>query len=128
MRTLERRTKGDWRPAVNQDAPAYGRKAVIYATCFGNYNNPDIGVALRNILAHNGVETEVVYPGCCGMPQMEQGDMAAVAESARTVAAELRPWIDKGYDIIGLVPHRQSQYCLRPDRNARRSSARPAGG
>ncbi len=104
MRTLDRRTKGDWRPAVNEDAPAFGRKAVIYATCFGNYNNPDIGVALRNILAHNGVETEVVYPGCCGMPQMEQGDLAAVAESAKTVAAELRPWIDKGYDVIGLVP------------------------
>ena len=27
-------------PAVNRDAPAYGRKAVIYATCFPNYNEP----------------------------------------------------------------------------------------
>ncbi|MPY73203.1 MAG: glycerol-3-phosphate dehydrogenase [Alphaproteobacteria bacterium] len=89
---------------VDRDAPAYGRKAVIYATCYGNYNNPEIGVATRAVLARNGVETEVVYPGCCGMPQLEQGDIAKVAEKAGRVAAELRPWIDKGYDVIALVP------------------------
>jgi len=91
-------------PAVNKDAPAYGRKAVLYATCFANYNNPSIGVAARSILARNGVETEVVYPRCCGMPQLEQGDIAAVAESAKATAADLKPWIDKGYDVIALVP------------------------
>jgi glycerol-3-phosphate dehydrogenase subunit C len=89
---------------VNAAAPARGRKAVLYATCYGNYNNPEIGVATRAVLARNGVETEVVYPGCCGMPQLEQGDIAKVAEKARRVAAELRPWIDKGYDVIALVP------------------------
>jgi glycerol-3-phosphate dehydrogenase subunit C len=91
-------------PQVNAAAPAHGRKAVLYATCYGNYNNPEIGVATRAVLALNGVETEVVYPGCCGMPQLEQGDIAKVAEKARRVAAELRPWIDKGYDVIALVP------------------------
>lgn len=89
---------------VNRSAPAFGRKAVLYATCFVNYNNPRIGVAARAVLALNGVETEVVYPSCCGMPQLEQGDLAKVAENARRVAAELKPWIEKGYDIIALVP------------------------
>src|SRR5207302_9079754 len=78
--------------------------AVLYATCFVNYNNPSIGEATRAVLARNGVETEVVYPRCCGMPQLEQGDLAAVAASARRVAASLGAWIDKGYDIIALVP------------------------
>jgi glycerol-3-phosphate dehydrogenase subunit C len=91
-------------PEVNTEAPAHGRKAVIYATCYGNYNNPEIGIATRAVLARNGVETEVVYPGCCGMPQLEQGDIEKVAAKARTVAGELRPWIDKGYDVIALVP------------------------
>ena len=44
---------------VNPAAPAYGRKAVLYATCFSNYNNPEIGMAARRVLAHNGVATEV---------------------------------------------------------------------
>jgi len=91
-------------PAVNREAPAFGRKALLYATCFVNYNNPDIGTAARAVLARNGVETEVAHPRCCGMPKLEHGDLAAVADSARAVAAELRPWIDKGYDIIALVP------------------------
>jgi len=89
---------------INRSAPGFGRKAVLYATCFGNYNSPEIGVAAREVLAKNGVETEVVYPGCCGMPQLEQGDIAGVADNARQVAAELTPWIKKGYDIISLVP------------------------
>ncbi len=89
---------------VERDAPAFGRKAVLYATCFVNYNNPDIGMATRNVLARNGVETEVVYPTCCGMPQLEHGDMARVAERARTVAAAMKPWIDKGYDVVSLIP------------------------
>jgi glycerol-3-phosphate dehydrogenase subunit C len=102
-KTLTARARND-KPEVNKDAPAHGRKAVLYATCYGNYNNPEIGEATRRILAHNGVETEVVYPGCCGMPQLEQGDMARVAGNARKISAELKTWIDKGYDVIALVP------------------------
>lgn len=100
-RTLMDRAKDA--PPVNPDAPAFGRKAVIFATCFGNYNDPGIGEATRAVLAHNGVETEFVYPRCCGMPQLEQGDLAAVAEAARAVSAELLPWTLKGYDVIALV-------------------------
>ena len=91
-------------PEINADAPAHGRKAVLYATCFANFNNTDIGLAARRILAKNGVETEVVYPRCCGMPKLEQGDIAAVADAARQTAGELKAWIDKGYDVIALVP------------------------
>jgi len=89
---------------VNGAAPAYGRKAVLYATCFANYNNPAIGMAARNVLALNGVETEVVYPACCGMPQLEQGNIARVVEQAGKVARGLADWIDRGYDVIALVP------------------------
>ncbi|MCU0837843.1 MAG: heterodisulfide reductase-related iron-sulfur binding cluster [Rhodospirillales bacterium] len=91
-------------PEINRNGPAFGRKAVLYATCFANYNNPDIGVATRAVLAKNGVETEVVYPECCGMPQLEYGDIARVSDKAQRVAVELGPWIEKGYDIVALVP------------------------
>lgn len=90
--------------AVDAGAPARGRKAVLYATCFVNYNNPAIGRATRRVLARNGVETKVVYPRCCGMPQLEKGEVAAVAENAEAVAGELAPWIDEGYDVVALVP------------------------
>ena len=53
-------------PPVDYSAPAAGREAVLYATCFINYNNPHIGEATRAVLSRNGVETEVLYPQCCG--------------------------------------------------------------
>jgi len=89
---------------VNRAAPATGRKVALYATCFANYNAPAIGEAARAVLAHNGVESEVVYPRCCGMPQLEQGDIARVVKEARKTAADLTKWIDKGYDIVALAP------------------------
>ena len=91
-------------PQVNTAAPAFGRKAALYATCFVNYNDPGIGMAARAVLAHNGVETRVVYPRCCGMPQLEHGELAKVADNARAVARELAPLIDQGHDIVALVP------------------------
>jgi len=90
---------------VNEAAPAFGtRKAVLYATCFVNFNNTDIGQATRAVLAHNGVDTEVVHPACCGMPRLELGDIQSVADAAIKVSSELLPWIDKGYDVVALTP------------------------
>lgn len=88
---------------VNKAAPAYGRKVAIFATCFVNYNNPDAGVAARKVLAHNGVETQPAYPGCCGMPHLESGNIEKVAEQARKISRELKPLIDDGYDILALT-------------------------
>ena len=48
---------------VNAEAPAYGqRKAVLYATCSMNYNDPDLGWLTRQVLAKLGVETEDCLP------------------------------------------------------------------
>ncbi len=102
-KTFAARAKSDG-VTVNTAAPAFGRKAALFATCFVNYNNPDIGEATRKVLAHNGVATEVVYPGCCGMPKLEQGDIAAVAAAAKKAAAAFKPYIDQGYTVVALVP------------------------
>ncbi len=91
-------------PARAADAPAFARKAALYATCFVNYNNPDIGMAALGVLAKNGVDAKVVYPRCCGMPQLERGEIERVAETARAVARDLAPILDDGYDIVALMP------------------------
>jgi glycerol-3-phosphate dehydrogenase subunit C len=101
QRAREQEALGEAAP--NTKAPALGRKAVIFATCFGEYNNPQIGEAARKVLAHLGVDTVVAYPGCCGMPQLEQADMDATAGQARKVSAALKPSIDEGRDVITLI-------------------------
>jgi len=90
-------------PTRNMNAPGKARKAVIYATCYVDYNKPESGVAAQAVLAKNGVETQVVYPACCGMPYLEEGNIAQVAKQAQMVKDELLPWIDKGYDILALT-------------------------
>tara|TARA_B100000676_G_scaffold302459_1_gene351448 strand:- start:1177 stop:2193 length:1017 start_codon:yes stop_codon:yes gene_type:complete len=89
--------------SINTDAPAYGRKAIIYSTCTSEYNKAELGLASAEVLAKNGVETHFVYPGCCGMPQLEHGDIKRVAENAKKIAAEMVGWIEKGYDVVSLV-------------------------
>jgi glycerol-3-phosphate dehydrogenase subunit C len=61
-------------------------------------------MAARAVLNRNGVETRVVYPRCCGMPQLERGELEKVAAAARAVAGELGPLIDEGFDVVALVP------------------------
>ncbi len=88
----------------NKQAPAYGQKAVLFATCSCNYNNPHLGKAAQAILAHNGIETQVVYPACCGMPMLEQGNIEKVVRNAHLIAEQLLPWVEQGYGVIAMVP------------------------
>ena len=91
-------------PSISSSAPAYGRKAVLYATCYGNFNKTEIGLATNAVLAINGVETHVLHPVCCGMPKLEKGNLDGVQANAKAVTAALKPWIEKDFDIIALMP------------------------
>jgi len=91
-------------PARDEAGPAKARKVMLYATCYGDYNDTSIGMAALAVLAKNGVETKVAHPHCCGMPKLEQGLIGEVADAARKVAAAFAPYIDQGYDIVAPVP------------------------
>ena len=90
-------------PAPNPDAPAFGRKVVLYASCYGEFNDQTPGEAAINLLAHNGVQVRVEHPQCCGMPKFENGDLAAVSGSAESVAAFFAPLIAEGWDVVPLT-------------------------
>ena len=88
---------------INTDAPSKNRKVVIYSTCFVNFNKKDTGVAALKVLKKNGVEVQEAYPGCCGMPFLEQADLPKVVEQAKKVSKDLLKWVDKGYQVITLT-------------------------
>ena len=79
------------------------RKVVIYSTCFVNFNKKNTGVAALKVLKKNGVKVEHAYPGCCGMPFLEQADLPKVVEQAKKVSSDLLSWIDKGYEVVTLT-------------------------
>ena len=88
----------------NPKGPAFGqRKVALYATCFVDYNKPDTAVAAARVLALQGVEVKLVYPECCGMPQLEAGDLATVAGRASRISAAFKPYLDDGYEVVALT-------------------------
>jgi glycerol-3-phosphate dehydrogenase subunit C len=90
--------------APNSAAPAFGqRKAALFATCYVNYNDPSRAMAARAVLNHIGVGTRAAYPGCCGMPFLEQAEMKKVAAQAEKISAELCRLMDHGFDIVTLT-------------------------
>jgi glycerol-3-phosphate dehydrogenase subunit C len=95
--------KGGAIPAPNPQAPAFGRKAVLYASCYGEFNDQTPGEAAIKLLSHNGIALRIEHPLCCGMPKLENGDIAGVAANAEAVAAFFGPMIDDGYDIVPLT-------------------------
>jgi glycerol-3-phosphate dehydrogenase subunit C len=89
--------------SINIEDPTKDRKVVIYSTCFVNFNKKDTGIAALKVLKKNGVEVQEAYPGCCGMPFLEQADLTKVVEQATKVSKDLLKWVDKGYKVITLT-------------------------
>ena len=88
---------------INVEGAKKDRKVVIYSTCFVNFNKKNTGIAALKVLKKNGVEVQEAYPGCCGMPFLEQADLPKVVEQAKKVSKELLIWVDKGYTVITLT-------------------------
>jgi glycerol-3-phosphate dehydrogenase subunit C len=79
-------------------------KVIIFPTCFVNYNNPNLGVIAKKIFQKLGIEHEFFYEVCCGMPQLEGGDIKSVSEKAKKTSSDLKKYIDDGYKVISIVP------------------------
>lgn len=80
-------------------------KVAIYATCYINYNEPDIGRDLLKILAHNEIPTTLVAKEtCCGMPKLELGDLDTVEKNKNINIPHLLKLAEEGYAILSAVP------------------------
>ncbi len=95
------------RSAVNQPEPA-GRttgRVALFATCYGNRNEPHIAEDLFKVFEHNGIEMKLAEKEqCCGMPKLELGDLEAVERAKEANIPMLLAAIEAGYDIVAPVP------------------------
>ena len=90
-------------PLINKEGKANKRKAVIYTSCFANYNRTEIAEAALAVLAAQGVEIKLHYPECCGMPMLEQGNIERVSVSAEKISESFISFIEDGFDVIALT-------------------------
>jgi len=80
-------------------------KVVLFTTCYGNRNEPDLNLDLVKVFEHNGIPVKIVsQEKCCGMPKLELGDLETVARHKDTNIPPLKQAIDEGYDIVAPIP------------------------
>jgi glycerol-3-phosphate dehydrogenase subunit C len=104
--TLRKQFAKRARPTVAAKADGVTRgKVALFATCYGNRNEPRIGLDLVSVFEHNGIEVALVErENCCGMPKLEQGELQAVADLKAKNIPELLAMIERGYDIVAPIP------------------------
>ncbi len=80
-------------------------KVALFGTCYGNRNEPQIGMDLITVFEHNGIPVTLAQKEqCCGMPKLELGDLEAVARAKEANIPVLARLVDEGWDIVAPVP------------------------
>ena len=93
------------RQASGEAAGPTTGKVALFATCYGNHNEPGVNQDLIRILEHNGIPVTLPeHEQCCGMPKLELGDLAAVERAKEANIPVLARLVDQGWDIIAMVP------------------------
>ena len=105
-RSARRRLRKAMPPAqAPQATPETTGKVVLFTTCYGNRNEPDLPADLAAVFAHNGIElTLAERERCCGMPKLEIGDLEAVARLMEQNIPPLLRLVERGYDIVAPIP------------------------
>lgn len=105
-RSGRRRAKRMLRTAATVQATAETRGQVaLFATCYGNRNQPQLLEDLVAVFQHNGIA--VVLPRrerCCGMPKLELGDFESIEHMMRLNVPELDRLVQQGCDIVAPIP------------------------
>ena len=92
-------------PLTPEPTPETRGRVIVFATCFGNYNEPDLARDLARVLEHNGIAVRLyASERCCGMPKLEVGDLDGVAALKEANVPGLAALVDEGYDIVAPVP------------------------
>jgi Fe-S oxidoreductase len=91
--------------APPQASPDTRGRVALFATCYGNRNDPQLDEDLAAVFAHNGIElTLLPRERCCGMPRLELGDLAAVDRLKQTNIPQLAQAVAAGFDLVAPIP------------------------
>jgi len=104
-KTLRKRLAGHKSTATAEAGETTKGKVALFATCYGNYNEPHVGEDLVAVFEHNGIPVTVAEKEqCCGMPKLELGDLESVETAKNANIPVLARLVDEGWDIVAPVP------------------------
>ena len=103
--TLRKRLAGHKSTATPEAGETTKGKVALFATCYGNYNEPHVGEDLVAVFEHNGIPVTLAEKEqCCGMPKLELGDLESVEAAKNANIPVLAKLVDEGWDIVAPVP------------------------
>jgi glycerol-3-phosphate dehydrogenase subunit C len=76
----------------------------VFATCMADYNFPRIAACAVRVLEKNGWGVVRPEQTCCGMPNLDGGDVASAREKARANVAAFVTEVNQGRKIVSLQP------------------------
>ncbi len=76
----------------------------IFSTCLGDYNFPSVPANAVRVLEKNGFRVVRPPQQCCGMPNLDGGDMDAALAKARYNVASLLEQVELGHTILVTQP------------------------
>jgi glycerol-3-phosphate dehydrogenase subunit C len=76
----------------------------LFATCLADYNFPHIGASAVRVLEHNGWTVVRPEQTCCGMPNLDGGDVDAARAKAQANVQSLIREVEQGRKIVSLQP------------------------
>ena len=103
--TLQKRDKNRTMTHEAEATETTTGKVALFSTCYGNYNEPQIGEDLIKVFEHNNLQVQLVQnTQCCGMPKLELGDLDAVTKAKQNNIKILVQLVDDGWDIVTPIP------------------------
>ncbi len=88
-------------------------EVALFATCYGNYNTPEVVRSAVAVLEHAGYRISLVSDGCCGMPNLDGGDVSRAREKIERGVASLYPLVERGMKV--LVPSATCAYTMKKE-------------
>ncbi len=103
LRKREKSRTTDEREGVPADG-TQGR-VVLFTTCYGNRNEPELCEDLIAVYEHNEIPVRLSQlEKCCGMPRLEQGDLEAVERLKEVNVPQLAQLAEAGWDLTAPIP------------------------
>jgi glycerol-3-phosphate dehydrogenase subunit C len=99
----------------HEPLPTAGQAGTValFATCLGDYNFPNLAAATVRVLEKNGYAVVRPQQECCGMPNLDGGDIDAAKAKARFNVAQLLPLVEKGFPVV--VPGPTCSYTIKKE-------------
>jgi glycerol-3-phosphate dehydrogenase subunit C len=89
-------------------------EVVLFPTCYGQYNFPEVPRAAVHVLEKNGFAVEVPSAfTCCGMPNLDGGDIDAATKKMKQNVEAFLPYVRAGKKI--LVPGPTCGYTMKKE-------------